>query len=99
MGDSVCDYALTFFLSGILLKVMNDTSLQLIPKVKYPESLLLFRLISLCDVGYKVNTKTLTNKLKELIMADLTAPSQSSFVLGLNNRQHYHLSGSSSLIV
>ena len=37
--------------------------------------------ISLCNVGYKVITKTMTNRLKD-IMASVIAPNQSSFVPG-----------------
>ena len=70
VGDSLCEFALTFFASGTLLEGMNDTSLVLIPKVKHPESPSQFRPISLCNVGYKVITKTLTNRLKELTSDD-----------------------------
>ena len=46
-----------------------------------PKSLTKVRPISLCNVGYKTITNTLTNRLKE-VMPHLTAPSESSFVPG-----------------
>ena len=79
VGDSLCGYALTIFFSGRVSKGMNDTSVVLIPKLKHAESLSQFRPISLCNVGYKVITKNLTNRLKEL-MPNLIALSQRSFV-------------------
>ena len=65
--------------SGLLPEGENDTLLVLILKVKHPDIISQFRLISLCNVGYKVITKTLTNRLKE-IMPCITSPHQSSFI-------------------
>ena len=81
VGKSLCEYVLKFLDSGVHSKGSNDTLLVLILKVNNPESLTKVRPISLCNVGYKTFTKTLTNRLKE-VMPHLTAPSQSSFVPG-----------------
>ena len=77
----VCNFAMDFFVSGILSTGVNGTLLTLVPKVQYPEYLFHLRLINLCNVGYKIITKTVTNKLKEK-MSSVVAPSQSSFVPG-----------------
>ncbi|XP_073046080.1 uncharacterized protein [Primulina eburnea] len=81
VGKSTCDYALNFFESGETPLGTNDTFLTLIPKVPNPEFVTQFRPISLCNVSYKILTKTMTNRLKT-VMSDLIGPYQSSFVQG-----------------
>ena len=81
VGDSVCKFALNFFTTGYLLEGANDTQLVLIPKVNHPENFTQLRQISLCNVIYKVITKTMTNRLN-MIMPSLTAQNQSSFIPG-----------------
>lgn len=46
-----------------------------------PEKPNQFRPISLCNVSYKIITKTMTNRLKEM-MKEVVGPNQSSFVPG-----------------
>lgn len=65
--------------SGVLSEGLNDTLVALIPKVKHPEKPSKFRPISFCNVAYKVITKVLTNKIKEVIH-QVIAPKQNSFV-------------------
>ena len=92
MGDSLSEFVLNFLETSLLPEGENDTLLVLIPKVKHPNMISQLCPISLCNVGYKVTTKTLTNKLKE-IMPCITAPHQSSFVPGCqitNNIVIYH---------
>ncbi|KAK4383480.1 hypothetical protein Sango_2770300 [Sesamum angolense] len=60
---------------------LNSTHIVLIPKYKNPEYLTQFRLISLCNVVYKIASKLIANRLKHLL--DNVIPSaQSSFVPG-----------------
>lgn len=55
--------------------------LVLVPKEVKPSSLRNFRLISLCNMNIKLVTKVIANQLK-LILKDLVASNQSSFILG-----------------
>ncbi|XP_019166798.1 PREDICTED: uncharacterized protein LOC109162582 [Ipomoea nil] len=50
-------------------------------RVKDPENIRQFRPISLCNVSYKIITKTIINRLK-LILPKIVGPFQSSFVPG-----------------
>lgn len=47
-----------------LVREFNHTLIVLIPKMKNPVEILNFRLISLCNVSYKIITKTIANRLK-----------------------------------
>ena len=81
VGESVCNFAREFFESGILSEGINDTLLALVPNVQHPEPLAQLRPISVCNVSYKVITKTLTNRLKG-IMGSIIGPNQCNFVPG-----------------
>ena len=67
--------------TGILPTSLNNTLLVLIPKVQNLEQVKHFRPISLCNVIYKTITKTLVNRLKN-ILPDIIAPTQCNFVPG-----------------
>lgn len=60
---------------------LNDTFIALIPKVEHPEKAAQFRPIGLCNVGYKIITKVIVNRLKP-ILPTLISNTQSSFVPG-----------------
>ena len=78
VGDTLCNFVQDFLKTGLLLQGANDTILALILEVQHPEALTQLRSISLCNVAYKVITKTMTNKLKD-IMASVISPNQCSF--------------------
>ena len=66
---------------------VNHALLVLVPKVQHSESLAQMRPISLCNVGCKVVTKILTNRLND-VMDGIIASNQSSFVSGRQITNH-----------
>lgn len=81
VGESVTRFALDFFSSDTLPEKTNDALVVLILKVSKPELITQFRPISLCNVLFKIITKTLVARLKG-VMDKLIGPTQSSFIPG-----------------
>ncbi|KAL0283664.1 UNVERIFIED_CONTAM: Retrovirus-related Pol polyprotein from type-2 retrotransposable element R2DM [Sesamum radiatum] len=81
VGEEVSKAIRDFFKTGRLLKQLNATLLTLIPKVRNPQSVAEFRPISCCNVIYKVITKILVSRIRE-ILDHLISPSQNAFVPG-----------------
>ena len=72
---------LDFLNDGVMLPNFNHTNIVLIPKVKNPKKMSEFRPISLCNVIYKVISKVLANRLKQ-VLPDIISLTQSDFVPG-----------------
>ena len=81
VGNDVIVAVLDFLNSGIMIPDINYTHIILIPKVKSLERISDFRPISLCNVIYKIISKAMANRLKQ-ILPQLIAPFQSAFVPG-----------------
>ena len=64
--------------SGRMPCRLNETYICLIPKVRPPQKITKFRLISMCNVVYKLISKTLANRLKR-VLAIVIDKSQSAF--------------------
>ena len=64
MGDIVVLVVLDFLNNGNMLPKINHTNIVLIPKIRNPVKMSNFRLISLCNVIYKIISKVLAYKLK-----------------------------------
>ena len=81
VGDSVVLAILDFLNNGNMLPDINHTNIMLIPKVKNPERMSEFIPISLCNVIYKIISKVLANRLKQ-VLPQIISPTQSAFVPG-----------------
>ena len=64
-----------------MLPDLNHTNTVLILKVKNSEKMSEYRLISLCNVVYKIISKVLANRLKQ-VLPDIISPTESAFVPG-----------------
>ena len=81
VGESVLKFVLEFFNTGVLPRDTNNALLVLIAKVAKPEKITQFRPISLCNVLFKIITKTMVGRLKGVI-DKLVGPHQASFIPG-----------------
>ena len=81
VGSDVSHAVLDFLNNGRMLGTINFTHLVLIPKVVALERITQFRLISLCNVIYKIVSKVLVNRMKT-ILPQVISDSQSAFVPG-----------------
>ena len=67
MGDDVVSVVLDFLNNGSMLLEINHTNIVFIPEVKNPVEMSNFRPISLCNVLYKIMSKVLANRLKQVL--------------------------------
>ena len=80
-GDYVTQAVLNFLNHGITPPDFNDTHIVLIPKVKNSHKITEYRPISLCNVIYKLASKTETNRLK-IVLFGIVSENQSAFTKG-----------------
>ena len=81
MSDVVTKTVLDFLNLGVIPPNFNDTHIVLVPKSKNPKRVTEYRPISLCNVVYKLASKTLVNRLKRLLPS-IISDIQSAFVNG-----------------
>jgi hypothetical protein len=79
-----------FFSKNHLLKEQNHTFIALVPKQLGPASINHFRLISLCNIIYKIISKILANRFK-LLLHHFISHLQSAFVPSRNIQDNYIL--------
>ena len=81
IGDEVSRFVIQILNNGEMNKELNLTYIALIPKIANPSCVTEFRPISLCNVLYKLISKTLANRLK-LVLHEIISHHQSAFVPG-----------------
>nr|KYP39534.1 LINE-1 reverse transcriptase isogeny [Cajanus cajan] len=79
IGQTFCELIHAIEASPSKVAEINNTLITLIPKTENVSSLKQMHPISLCNVSYKIITKILSNRLRQ-VMADLVSPNQCSFV-------------------
>ncbi|XP_075660062.1 uncharacterized protein LOC142629896 [Castanea sativa] len=79
VGETITMAVLYFLNSGNMVLDINHTNIVLIPKVKNPEKMSKFRSISLCNVIYKIISKVLANRLKQ-VLPQIISLTQSTFM-------------------
>ncbi|KAL8148453.1 hypothetical protein AgCh_005718 [Apium graveolens] len=79
VGGDLVEIVHKFFLTGVLEEGMGDSNIVLIPKKKNPVNMMDLRPISLCNVIYKVISKVLANRVKQ-VLRDLISETQSAFI-------------------
>ena len=67
MGDTIVLAVLDFLNNGNMLPEINHTNIVLIPKIRNSVKMSDFRPISLCNVIYKIISKVLANRLKQVL--------------------------------
>lgn len=77
--DEVCQVVLSLLNGNIVHPLINHTYLALIPQVKCLEHVSEYRPISICNVLYKIMSKTIANKFKKVLSAIISS-TQSVFL-------------------
>ena len=81
MSNDITRMCLRILNEGQPVDELNATLICLIPKVQNPTRVSDYRPISLCNVLYKLVTKTIANRLK-LVLNEIISENQSAFVPG-----------------
>ena len=77
-GPSIINMVLNVLNSNLSMTDINKTNISLIPKTNQPTKMTEFRPISLCNTTYKIISKVLANRLKD-ILPNIISKNQSAF--------------------
>ena len=77
--EEVLDIVEEFWKTSKILKYFNSTFLTLIPKENGADSASKFQPVALCNVIFKIITKTISNRLKT-ILSNLVPKEQSGYI-------------------
>ena len=78
VGDNVTNLVLNVLNGSMPIAELNKTNIAIIPKISNHKMMVEFQPISLCNVIYKLISKTLANRLKTLLPQIITE-NQSAF--------------------
>ena len=81
VGQSVIKAMQSFFISGKMLREVNNSYIVLIPKIQNPSTFNHFRPINLCNTIYKIISKLIVDRLR-FVLPSLISPAQSAFIPG-----------------
>lgn len=81
LGDDITKVVQHFFDTGTFEDNLTDTNIVLVPKKSNPLTMKDLRPISLCNIIYKVISKVISNRLKEVIGL-IISDKQSAFIPG-----------------
>ncbi|KAK5834456.1 hypothetical protein PVK06_018334 [Gossypium arboreum] len=79
--DDLCDLLSEFFSTGKLEKSLNSSFITLIPKVENPVEITDFRPICLVSSLYKIVSKVLSRRLREMV-GEVVSDTQCTFIKG-----------------
>jgi len=81
VGEKLTREVMHVLNGGHIREGWNETTIALIPKVEKPEKVTDLHPISLCNVVYKVVSKVLSSRLRD-VLPDIITPNQNAFVPG-----------------
>lgn len=79
--DDVCTAVKEFFYTGKMCRVINCTTITLVPKIASPDTVREFNLIACCTILYKIISKILATRIQKVI-ASIICDAQTGFIPG-----------------